>query len=100
VIVPGVADLDRPIAQGVLQAIRGAVDRGARVASVYSGAFVLAVTGALDGMRATIHWQAAAELARRYPCGGRSHEHHDRAELDRGAEAACAHALTSARETR
>ena len=32
-----------------------------------SGAFVLAATGALDGLRATTHWQAATELQRRFP---------------------------------
>jgi transcriptional regulator GlxA family with amidase domain len=37
------------------------------VASICSGAFVLAATGALDGLRATTHWRVAAELARRHP---------------------------------
>jgi transcriptional regulator GlxA family with amidase domain len=67
VIVPGVADLDQSIADEVLRAIRRAVDRGARVASICTGAFVLAATGALDGLRATTHWRGAAELARRFP---------------------------------
>ena len=67
VIVPGIDDLDRTIPEALLRAIRRAVDRRARVASVCSGAFVLAATGALDGRRATTHWLAAAELARRYP---------------------------------
>jgi transcriptional regulator GlxA family with amidase domain len=67
VIVPGVDRLDRPIPRPVLREIRRAVDRGARVASICSGAFVLAATGALDGLRATTHWAAAAELARRHP---------------------------------
>jgi len=67
VIVPGVDDLERTIERPVFTAIRRAVDRGARVASICSGAFVLAATGALDGLRATTHWQAAAELARRHP---------------------------------
>jgi transcriptional regulator GlxA family with amidase domain len=67
VIVPGVADLDQLIPDGVLRAIRRAVDRGARVASICTGAFVMAATGALDGQRATTHWRGAAELARRYP---------------------------------
>jgi transcriptional regulator GlxA family with amidase domain len=37
------------------------------VGSICSGAFVLAQTGALDGLKATTHWRAAQELARRYP---------------------------------
>jgi len=67
VIVPGVDRVDRPVPREVVRAIRGAVDRGARVASICSGAFVLAATGALDGLRATTHWLAAHELARRHP---------------------------------
>ncbi len=67
VIVPGVQDIDRAIPDAVLRAIRRAVDRGARVASICTGAFVLAATGALDGLRATTHWLGAAELARRHP---------------------------------
>lgn len=67
VIVPGIDELDRPVPGEVLRAIRRAVDRGARVASICSGAFILAATGALDGLRATTHWLAAAELARRHP---------------------------------
>lgn len=67
IIVPGVDSLDRPIPPVVLRALRNAIDRGARVASICTGAFVLAQTGALDGRRATTHWMAAAELARRHP---------------------------------
>jgi transcriptional regulator GlxA family with amidase domain len=66
-IVPGIRDLDRALPTAVLRAIRRAVDRGARVASICTGAFVLAATHALDGQRATTHWRAAAELARRHP---------------------------------
>jgi transcriptional regulator GlxA family with amidase domain len=67
VIVPGIDDVDRVIPEPVRRAVRRAFDRGVRVASICTGAFVLARTGALDGLRATTHWLAAAELARRYP---------------------------------
>ena len=67
VIVPGIDDVDRAIPEPLLRAIRRAVERRARVASICSGAFVLAATGALDGLRATTHWASAPELARRHP---------------------------------
>jgi len=41
--------------------------RAERVVSVCTGAFVLAALGLLDGRRATTHWAASRQLARRYP---------------------------------
>jgi transcriptional regulator GlxA family with amidase domain len=67
IIVPGIANPQFPVPKAVITAIRSAAARGARIASVCSGAFVLAMTGLLDGRRVTTHWLAAAELARRYP---------------------------------
>jgi transcriptional regulator GlxA family with amidase domain len=53
--------------EDLLEALRRAVDRGARVLSVCSGAFILGEAGLLDDRRCTTHWRNAAELARRYP---------------------------------
>jgi transcriptional regulator GlxA family with amidase domain len=41
--------------------------RGARIASICTGAFILAAAGLLDGKRATTHWKATHELAARCP---------------------------------
>jgi transcriptional regulator GlxA family with amidase domain len=41
--------------------------RSRRVASVCSGAFLLAEAGLLDGRRATTHWSDCVQLARRFP---------------------------------
>ena len=51
----------------LLAELRAAVDRGARVLSVCSGAFILGEAGLLDGRRGTTHWRYTDELARRYP---------------------------------
>lgn len=67
VIVPGTHRAETPSTPGVLSAVRAAHERGARVASICSGAFVLAAAGVLQGLRATTHWLAAPRLAALYP---------------------------------
>jgi len=67
IVVPGIDDLDRAIPDALLVELRRAIVRGARIASICTGAFILARTGALDGRVATTHWRAASELARRCP---------------------------------
>ncbi len=51
----------------LLDALREAHARGARIASLCTGAFVLAAAGLLDGRPAATHWMYAAELRRRHP---------------------------------
>ena len=67
VIVPGIGDDAWPLAPEPLAALRAAAARGARVASICTGAFVLAAAGLLDGRRATTHWRYADLLAREFP---------------------------------
>ncbi|WP_312515353.1 GlxA family transcriptional regulator [Massilia sp.] len=67
VVVPGLFDVALAPPPAVIDAIRKAADGGARVASICTGAMVLARTGLLDGRRATTHWLAAPLMAKQYP---------------------------------
>jgi transcriptional regulator GlxA family with amidase domain len=67
IVLPGVADPRRPIPEEVVAALRAAAAKGARIASICAGAFVLAATGLLDGHRATTHWAAADAFTAAFP---------------------------------
>ncbi|HEY4024638.1 MAG TPA: DJ-1/PfpI family protein, partial [Pseudonocardiaceae bacterium] len=67
IILPGCADPTVPAPEHVLAAIRAAAARGTRIASICTGAFILAATGLLDGYRATTHWVGASLLAASFP---------------------------------
>jgi transcriptional regulator GlxA family with amidase domain len=67
IVVPGIREPTMPIGDEVVAGLRRAAAGGARIASICTGAFVLAAAGLLDGVRATTHWRAARELAALYP---------------------------------
>lgn len=66
VVVPG-GEGTRSNDPAVVDWLRRHASRARRVASVCSGAFLLAEAGLLAGRRATTHWRVCDSLARRYP---------------------------------
>ncbi|POF31014.1 GlxA family transcriptional regulator [Roseibium marinum] len=58
------AALNPHVVDGVLRL----AEKADRIASVCTGAFVLAACGLLDGRRAVTHWQSCDALSREHPC--------------------------------
>lgn len=56
-----------PATPGMVRFVQESVSRCRRMASICSGAFVLAEAGILDGRRATTHWIYARALQEQYP---------------------------------
>ncbi|NHC13261.1 GlxA family transcriptional regulator [Motilibacter deserti] len=71
VVVPGPAGVSAAahgdVDPEVLDALRAAAARGARIVSICTGAFVLAAAGLLDGRPATTHWRYADRFRALYP---------------------------------
>lgn len=68
VIVPaGDHDADGCLPRNLVAALRDAHDRGAHIAAIRGGTFLVAAAGLLDGRPATTHWALAAELSHRHP---------------------------------
>jgi len=51
----------------IIRHVRACAERSRRVASVCSGAYILAQAGLLDGKVATTHWSRTEDFARRFP---------------------------------
>jgi transcriptional regulator GlxA family with amidase domain len=67
-LVPGGQGVDAAAENPVLiDWVRKRAAKARRVASVCTGAFVLAAAGLLDGRRATTHWDYCRKLAQRFP---------------------------------
>lgn len=67
IIVPGWSSPDDLPSQELMQALDRAHKRGAWVAGLCLGAYVLAYAGLLDGRKASTHWQAEADFKQRFP---------------------------------
>lgn len=65
-IIAGDFGLATP-SEGLLKFVSEAAVASRRIASICTGAFVLAAAGVLNGRRATTHWANARDLQRRYP---------------------------------
>lgn len=66
IAIPG-GSVRGPFRPEVMEILRNAVERGARVLSVCSGAFWLAEAGLLDGRECATHWKYADLLGHRFP---------------------------------
>ena len=67
IVVPGWKATNSVPPEKLCQQLRSAHERGARLASICSGAFVLAATGLLSGGIATTHWRLADKLRNDFP---------------------------------
>jgi transcriptional regulator GlxA family with amidase domain len=67
VIVPGRFEPFAPVEPDVIDTLRGAFASGTTIASLCSGAVVLASAGILEGRRAVTHWELSERLFDDYP---------------------------------
>ena len=69
IVVSSILDIDRTLAvqREAIDWLKDHYRRGSHIATICTGAFVLAETGLLDGKTATTHWGFADQFQKRYP---------------------------------
>src|SRR5688500_162568 len=67
IVIPAWPNPDQAPSCEVVDALRDAHERGARILSFCTGAFVLGYAGLLEGRRAATHWMHADSFAARFP---------------------------------
>ena len=67
IVIPGWKGADVDVPSTLIERLKAAHTRGARLVSICSGAFVLAATGLLNGKIATTHWRYADAMRKRFP---------------------------------
>lgn len=67
IVIPGWRGCDAPVPKVMIEQIRLAHQRGARLLSICSGVYVLAAAGLLNGVNVTTHWRYAQDLKAKYP---------------------------------
>ena len=67
IVICSGADVRKNCSPGVLQWLRRCARQGSEIAGLYTGAWVMAEAGLLNGYSATIHWENRSSFAEKFP---------------------------------